>query len=318
MPLRTLLAWWLLVGAVVGQAAESRPDAAAPTKPLKIHVIGASVSAGFEDGPLFGGEKQGDSVSLQVILRPWCDEHANVTMHPPLDMTGMFRDPLVVGERQVSIAKKRKPDLVVAIDFPFWFAYGYVGDQELQERADRLQKGLEMLAGLEVHVVLGDLPDMTGAARRMLNPRQIPSPKVLESLSKQLREFVAKQERMHLVPLAALVAELKSAELRLPLRDGPLPVTPELMLQGDRLHATRLGMAYLGLRLQGALAELMPADGALRKRDWGLEEFIAAAGAEPDLEAARAAAKDRAAKASADKAAAGEAGRKQGGGDDGR
>ena len=90
------------------------------------------------------------------------------------------------------------------------------------------------------------------------------------------------------------------------------------LLQGDRLHATRLGMAYLGLRLQGALAEVLPTGNALKQRDWALEDFIAAAGAEPDLEAARAAAKERAAKASADKAAAGQAGRKQGGGDDGR
>lgn len=296
---RLFVAWWLVLGVLAAQATNPAPE----PKPLRIHVIGASVSAGFEDGPLFGADKQGDSVSLQVILRPWCDEHAVVTMHPPLDMTGMFRDPLVVGERQVTIAKKRKPDLVVAVDFPFWFAYGYVGDQELEERTARLQKGLEMLAGLEVPVVLGDLPDMTGAAQRMLNPRQIPSPKVLGSLTKQLHEFVTAHDRLHLVPLAALVAELKSADLCLPMRDGPLPVTPEQMLQGDRLHATRLGMAYLGLRLQGVLVESLPDGNALRKREWSFEEFVAAAGAEPDLEAARAAAKEREPKARPDKAA---------------
>jgi hypothetical protein len=50
-------------------------------------------------------------------------------------------------------------------------------------------------------------------------------------------------------------------------------------MQADRLHANRLGMAWLGFRLQGALR---PA-AALDLPTWSLEQFVAAAGADAEL-----------------------------------
>lgn len=298
MSLRKLVSWCLLVAPVLAQAA---PAPAEKPVPLRIHVIGASVSAGFRDGPLFGGTQQGDSVPLQTLLAAYTDELATVSMHPPLAMTAMFTDPLTIGHQQVQIAKKRKPDLVVAVDFPFWFAYGYVGDQELAERQDRLDKGLAMLVDLGVPVLVGDLPDMRGAAVRMLKPRQVPSPEVLEKLQARLQAFVAEHDNLHLLPLRPFVAALKSDTLQLPLADGPLTATVPFLLQEDRLHATRLGMAYLGLVMQSHLQAVLPKDHALRERTWRFEQFVEAAGAEGDLEALC----DAAAKAKAQDAARG-------------
>lgn len=287
MSLRKLVSWWILIVPVLAQAA---PAPAEKPVPLRIHVIGASVSAGFRDGPLFGGTVSGDSVPLQPLLAAYTGELASVSTHPPLAMTAMFTDPLAIGSQQVQITKKRKPDLVVAVDFPFWFAYGYVGDQELAERQDRLDKGLAMLADLGVPVLVGDLPDMRGAAVRMLNPRQVPSPAVLENLQQRLLAYVAEHENLHLLPLRPFVAALKSDTLQLPLADGPLTATVPFLLQEDRLHATRLGMAYLGLVLQPHLQAALPKDHALRERTWRFEQFVEAAGAEGDLEALREAA----------------------------
>lgn len=282
MPFRMLVSWCLSVVSLLAQVA---PAPAESPVPLRIHVIGASVSAGFRDGPLFGGTQQGDSVPLQTLLAAYTDELATVSTHPPLAMTAMFTDPLTIGHQQVQITKKRKPDLVVAIDFPFWFAYGYVGDQELAERQARLDKGLAMLAELGVPVLVGDLPDMRGAAVRMLNPRQVPSPQVLEKLQERLVAFVAEHQQLHLMPLRPFVAALKSDTLQLPLAEGPLVATVPFLLQEDRLHATRLGMAYLGLVLQPHLQAVLPKGHALRERTWSFEQFVAAAGAEGDLEA---------------------------------
>jgi hypothetical protein len=50
------------------------------------------------------------------------------------------------------------------------------------------------------------------------------------------------------------------------------------LLQEDRLHPTRLGMALLGYSLQDPLRELFPADHALSKQKWTFAQFVEAAG----------------------------------------
>ncbi|HEB53472.1 MAG TPA: hypothetical protein ENI87_09485, partial [bacterium] len=53
---------------LVAAALLAAPQVAQQEAPARIHVIGASVSGGFEDGPLFGAEEQGDSIPLQKLL----------------------------------------------------------------------------------------------------------------------------------------------------------------------------------------------------------------------------------------------------------
>ena len=96
--------------------------AVAQAAPKRIHIIGASVRGGFEDGPLFGAKEAGDSVSMHHMLKRWCDGEVKVTTHPPMEMCYTFNDPLKIGKKQIDGCKKRKADMVVAVDFPFWFA----------------------------------------------------------------------------------------------------------------------------------------------------------------------------------------------------
>ena len=192
----------------------------------RIHIIGASVSGGFTDGPMFGAKAPGESVSLHRLLKRWCDGDAKVTTHPPIEMWMLFRDPAKTGQKEVLMAKRRKPDAVVAIDFLFWFVYGYVsGDPEAQ-RAAGLERGLALLDQLEVPLMVGDLPDMRGAANRMLKARQIPSVVVLERLNRRLRSWADERGDVTLVPLAALVKELKHEGSELPLKTGALRTPP--------------------------------------------------------------------------------------------
>ena len=283
--LRPLSAVLFATGVVLAQ------DQAPATKKPRVHVIGASVSGGFRDGPMTGAQEQGDSVTLQHVLKAWCGEHARATTHGPLEMMAMFTKPEEIGERQVTAALKAKPDAVVAIDFPFWFAYGYVDGEEAKARTERFAKGLALLAKLEVPLLVGDLPDMQGAARRMLAPAQIPSPAVLQQLNEQLAAWVKAHGNVRLVPLAGTVATMKQAGAVLPLATGALQTAPGALLQGDKLHANRLGMAFLGFTLQPALNGLFGEAQALRKQQWTFEQFVAACGAEAELEAVRAAVK---------------------------
>ncbi|HEX6812423.1 MAG TPA: hypothetical protein VF384_12415 [Planctomycetota bacterium] len=276
------------------------PLAAQDTKPapakLRVHIIGASVSGGFCDGPLFGAKEQGDSVTLQVVLKKWAGEQARATTHSTTDMTQMFMDPPRIGKAQIDGVAKAKPDLVVGIDFPFWFAYGRAGGDEAEARKAKLAEGLALLEKLEMPVLLGDLPDMKGAAKRMLQPSWIPSPEVLKQLNEQLAAFVAAHENMHLVPLSAFVTKMKGNDATLPLAGGPLAIAPGALLQEDRLHATRLGMALLGHSLQDPLRALFPKDHPLREQKWKFEQFVEAVGAEAELQTLQEAAKKEAAK----------------------
>jgi hypothetical protein len=277
----------LLCSLVSLTAQDTKPAAA----PLRVHVIGASMSGGFHDGPMFGAKEEGDSVSLQHLLKKWAGDQAKATTHNTTAMMAMFTDAPRIGKDEIEGVLKANPDIVVGIDFPFWFAYGFVGGEELKAREAKLDEGLALLEKLTMPVLLGDLPDMTGAQKRMLSPTQIPSPDVLAALNKKLRAFVAAHKNMHLVPLATFVASMKSKEATLPLAGGPLPIAPGALLQEDRLHPTRLGMALLGFSLQDPLRELFPTDHALSKQKWTFAQFVEAAGAEGELQALQEAAK---------------------------
>jgi hypothetical protein len=285
MMLRTTVAFVLALGLACAQ------DQDTAAKKLRIHVIGASLSGGFRDGPMTGATEKGDTVTMQQLLKPWCGDNARATTHGTLEMMAMFTNPDTIGEKQIQATVKAKPDAVVAIDFPFWFAYGFVQGDESKARSEHFAKGLAMLAQLEMPVVVGDLPDMHGAAERMLNPGQIPSAAVLKELNEQLAKFVVEHKNVHLVPLAEITKVMKTDGVALPLADGKLQTPPGSLLQGDRLHANRLGMAFLGFTLQGALRDLFPKDHPLHAQKWTLEQFIAACGAEGDLESLKAAKK---------------------------
>jgi hypothetical protein len=199
-------------------------------------------------------------------------------------MAQLFLDAEGKGAVQIEGAKKAKPDFVVAVDFLFWFAYGQSSGDERSFRQKKLQKGLDLVASLGVPVILGDLADMRGAAPRMLRASWIPSKEVLAELNQQLAAFVKEHPSLKVVPVAALVRTMKDDGVDLPLESGKLRASPGALLQGDRLHANRLGMAFLGLSLQDTLAAQFPDGHPLRTQKWTLEQFVDACGAGPDVE----------------------------------
>ena len=75
--------------------AAALPAQDAAQKPVRVHIIGASVSGGFKDGPMFGAKEQGDSVALQHLLKRWADGEARVTTHNTIEMTTFFANPIV-------------------------------------------------------------------------------------------------------------------------------------------------------------------------------------------------------------------------------
>jgi hypothetical protein len=288
---RCLLALSTLLSVLVALPAQTDASPAPKAAKLRVHVIGASVSGGFRDGPATGSEEQGDSVALQRILKKWVGEHAVASTHNPMQMMMMFMDPEGNGAEMLQGVEKAKADIVVAVDFPFWFAYGFMRGDEAKARTALQNKGFDLLSQIEVPLIIGDLPDMRGAAVRMLKPSQVPSPEVLKQLNEQLAAWAAEHPNVRVLPLAKLVRQLKDEGVDLPLQGGALRTPPGALMQPDRLHANRLGMALLGYYLQEPLRLAFPEGHPLREQKWTFEQFVEAAGAEPDLETVREAAK---------------------------
>ncbi len=278
-----------LAGALMAQRGVE-PAVAPKPEPALVGVVGASVSAGFSDpAPRPDGERN-RTVPLRQVLAPlWAD--GVVTIRDRSDLA-TFLQPVKRQTPQIERLVKDEPSLVVGLDFMFWFGYGYVGQGEQEEKRLALQDhGLELLGRLSCPIVVGDYPDMHGADERMLSPFQIPSTETLDALNAKLKAWVAEHPNVHLFPLAEWVARVKRDGIDVQFDKQTVHLTPERLLQGDRLHATRLGMAVLGEHLARFLREVLAEDDPLRPRAVTLEQLVTAADATFDMQEAIAAGK---------------------------
>ena len=161
-----------------------------PTAPKpKIDIMGASVSAGYVDQRLPESGERNETVPLVRVLRHiWPRDVATVGSRADV---AMFMNPEERGERQVLRTLGSQPDLVVAVDFLFWFGYGFAPGARggHDERLELQARGLELLDRLLCPIILGDYPDMSGADARILSPRMIPEPETLAELNRRLRAW---------------------------------------------------------------------------------------------------------------------------------
>ena len=273
------------IGAALAVAAIAQVLSAQPTPEIpRVEILGASVSAGYMDLRLRKDGEPNDTVPLLRALRHiWPNETATVVTRAHM---AMFSDPQGLGERQVRQALRGQPDLVVAVDFLFWFGYGTVGggDRGRQSRLQLQAKGLELLDNLNCPIILGDYPDMSGADARILPPRMIPDNETLDELNRRLLAWAEERPRVHLFPLARWVKQLVEEGYPIPLEKGPVHTPPLYLLQSDRLHATRLGMALLGFQVQGLARRALPESHPLVGDPVSIDILIEAIGAEGDLE----------------------------------
>ena len=233
---------------------------------------------------MWGGKVQGDSVPLVKVLKKWSDGEVKVSSHPAMQMWALYESPVGLGKKQIDLAKRKKADLIVAIDFPFWFAYGTVRGEERAARFALQDKCFEYLKSLDVPVIIGDLPEMKGAVVRMLKPWHIPKDSLLKELNARLKKFADENAKVTQVSFAKLVKQMKVEGLSLPLADGPLKTVPGALLQPDRLHTTRLGVAVMAMTIQDTLRAHFPKEHALQAQKWSFEQFVEAAKADVELD----------------------------------
>jgi len=267
---------------VVAAAAAQESKTAAP-KPV-VAVVGASVTAGFVNILSKAGPDRNRTVPMAKALEgAWPREQVKIRNFGD---AVMFMDPVVRGTRQVERAAKLAPDLVIGVDFMIWFGYGHTG-RPAGERTDArlaLQKrGLALLEKVDCPVIIGDYPDMTGADPRMISPAQIPSPEGLAALNDALRAWAGRHANVTVFPLADWVANVKKNGEPLKFDGMEYSLTEKQLLQDDRLHATRLGMALMVERLLPLVTAALPEEHPLAGDGPGIEKIIRRVGADLDL-----------------------------------
>jgi hypothetical protein len=271
----------LVLAAVVGAQEPVAP--AAPAAPV-VTIAGASVSAGFQDLVTSERSERDATMKLQFALRSWWPR-GEVRVRDRSDPL-LFLDPAERGARQIERARRDEPALLIGIDLPFWFGYGHVrGSDRKQARLARQREGLALLETLDCPMILGDYPDMTGAHPRMLAPAQIPTADELAALNAALRAWADQRGKVAIFPLANWVAEVKAKGATVQLGDRTVSLTTAHLMQGDGLHATRLGVALLAHRVCESVADVLGDDHPLRRARIPLEVFLQRTGTEVDLPA---------------------------------
>ncbi|TAJ15897.1 MAG: hypothetical protein EPO68_12035, partial [Planctomycetota bacterium] len=225
-------------------AARSAPGAAqaAPASQVSLAqpvVVGASISDGF-------------GLRRETQARTGFGDYLNAAISAPhgeirsFASAFLFQDPLARGEQQIQSALGAAPTLLVALDFPFWFAYGNLPSEE--ERPRLLELGLALLARYDGPTLICDLPDMSPALQgekvmgmRMIVESQVPAPATLKLLNEKLAAWAAARPNVTLVPMGQLLDDLRADRpvvvRGVTYRKADLPK----LLQPDLLHATSEG-----------------------------------------------------------------------------
>jgi len=241
-----------LFGAAPRVAESPGPPTSVPAL-KRIAVIGASLSDGF----LLPLEVDA-MVTFADVVRATVKHHTT----PPFRRSSalFFQDPTAYGTRYADAARKHDPSLVIAVDFLFWFAYGFSIDDD--DRLDWLETGLSLLETFECPILVSDFPDMRRAATEgvgvhgvpMIHPLQVPSPEGLRRLNARVAEWVDQRENAHLVRISRLLERIHRGQ-EVEVRGNHWPENSQAtLINEDLLHTTFEGTIALSLIAMDVLA----------------------------------------------------------------
>jgi lysophospholipase L1-like esterase len=131
---------------------------------------------------------------------------------------------------------------------------------------------LDLLARVEVPLVIGEIPDMHEASL-YIRTEQIPAPDTLRRANERLHEWAQERKSVFVLPFALWTAQLRNGEMGLPPRlrtRGDERFPSEIVLCPDRLHPSELGQVLLAAWLSNSIEEWLKP----RKFDFHLESEV--------------------------------------------
>ncbi|MFT7616753.1 MAG: hypothetical protein ACI97A_000382 [Planctomycetota bacterium] len=216
-----------ILGCIFGSTAQAQIKTP-PIKDVKIGVIGASVSAGFGSDYTLS-EAIAAAVKVPVKTFDTADNFffANYETSSP---------------KRIAKLKRNEVDVIVALDYLFWFASG---KKTLDERKTMVSNAIGFLKDVKVPVLVGTIPEMRNVSQFMLRKDRIIPPAEVKILNKHLNELVAKQKNLHLLPLANWIDCLNNATIV----PGMEHVSDEDLKKSDifladGLHLNRKGLVF--------------------------------------------------------------------------
>lgn len=231
-----------------------------PPPPLKtIAVIGASASAGWGAMLPSTPTHRAAAINLGDVIE--CSMLTEETVHS-WATASFFTNPDHFGTRQVDAAIGADASLVIALDYLFWYAYGAIAwtsttPPTMDQRKAALDRGLDQLQRFDVPVFVGNLPNMSGAAGRILSEAQIPDEATLEVLNRTIESWAGDRDNVHIFDLSATVETLAAGvpfeleDHRYGDEDGPPLILP------DQLHPTGEGLVAIVRGITATIAETM-------------------------------------------------------------
>jgi hypothetical protein len=254
-PLLTSIALTVVIGETEELSKVSGPAETSPPKAPwgRIVMVGASATAGFTESEPLGG-----SATSHYRLSRYVDA-ALFAPHEPvrnLATSMFFMQADAIGRAQIEQALKSNPTLVIGIDFLFWFCYGD-GPTD-KDRLQRFENGLKLLEAVRCPLVVGDIPDASGASDSVLAPEQIPSAAAMLAANRRLKEWASARPRVVVVSLSSFM-RAATANQALTVRGYTLDKgKTSTLLQSDRLHPSSPGCAVLALAILDAFQSTRP------------------------------------------------------------
>lgn len=240
-----------------------------------VTLVGASVTNGVDmraESALQMGlkvpEGQAATVSLRQVLSAAFNRSTEIVFHDASEKM-FFAISDQDRETLFTRAIATEPDLLVALDFLFWYGYGPLegkgaadsGDHASAEEAERatrlahLEQGLALISKFKGNLLIGNFPDMSAANRLVLNPKWRPDAATLKELNARVAAFAKERPGTILFPLAEQVADLQTRRRTIRFGEDSYDVGRDQLFQFDRLHPNRVGMAVLGEALLTRIAE---------------------------------------------------------------
>ena len=255
-------------GHTQGNADPRSANASADGTWKRVVLIGASATAGFTESEIFGGPN-----TAQYRLSRYV-EAALIPPHEPvrsLASTLFFMQPETEAQREIELAIDAKPSLVIGVDFLFWFCYGE--GRTDQDRLRRFDNGLKLCEQISCPLLLGDIPDASGAVNRMLSADEIPSPPAIAAANRRLKQWATVHRNIVVLPLAHFMHAVVANEA-LTIHNHTLAAGKTgILLQSDRLHPSAPGCAVLALMTLDALQSTRPPATAAEIR-WDAKEVF--------------------------------------------
>ena len=214
----------------------------------RVVVTGASVTAGYGiTTPPVKGDLGAYQVNMKHIMEGMItSKHEDVIYFGDLYFFKKSKENAKVFIEKI---KECQPTLVVGIDFLFWFGHGTPPkDVDVQAyRMEKLQFALESLEQLSVPVIIGNLPDVSGAVGKMLSANQIPTKETLQKLNERIHRWGNSHENVTVIDAYSLWSKAMRGE-EIVLFDFTWPEGSQAtLLQKDMLHTKLEGTVAASL-----------------------------------------------------------------------